>query len=243
MVAVSAVRSGRRGGKEAGLIVSHRASLVYEDHGREVVACREISLTVAPGEFLGILGPSGSGKSSLLYLLSGLKSPTSGEILVGGRRLADMSDGQRSRLRLEVFGFVFQYPYLLGYLSALENVLVARPGEDRTQEAEDMLARLGLADKLRRLPHELSGGERQRVCVARALLGGPHVIFADEPTASLDHQNGVQVVNLLNEFRGAGALVMVTHDAGMLEGADRVLVIGEGEIVEERRNPMKTEVS
>lgn len=209
------------------------ASLVYPDLGREVFACRQANVEVRSNEFLGILGPSGSGKSSLLYLLSGLKSPTSGSVNFRGEDLAKMPDEQRSSLRLREFGFVFQQPYLLGYLTALENVLVAAPGENRVKQGEDLLDVLGLGEKRRRLPHELSGGERQRVCVARALLGNPSVIFADEPTASLDHHNGVQVVQLLNQHRGDGSLVMVTHDPTMLQNADRILHIADGAIREE----------
>ena len=142
-----------------------------------------------------------------------------------------MSDDERSRLRLERFGFIFQHPFLLGYLTAVENVVLARPNEDRLAEAEDLLDRLGLAAKSHRLPHELSGGERQRVCVARALLGSPEVIFADEPTAALDHANGIQVVELLNRHRGEGSLVMVTHDPSMLDGADRIVTLADGSLV------------
>lgn len=213
------------------MIESVGASLVYQDHGREVFACRDVSLEVQPGEFLGILGPSGSGKSSLLYLLSGLKSPSFGAVLYEGRDLAGMSDEERSRLRRREFGFVFQQPYLLGYLSALENAFVGDPTPARREEAREFLDRLGLAAKAHRHPHELSGGERQRVCVARALLGNPRVVFADEPTASLDHTNGLQVVEMLNAMRGDGALVMVTHDPSMLERADRVVNLVDGELV------------
>lgn len=202
--------------------------MVYSDHGREVFACRDVDLEVRSGEFLGILGPSGSGKSSLLYLLSGLKVPTHGRVIVGDRDLASMSDETRSRLRLQEFGFVFQQPYLLGYLTARENVMVT--GSD-LQGANDLLDRLGLSPKSHRYPHELSGGERQRVCVARALLAQPNVIFADEPTAALDHTNGVAVVKLLNQHRGSGSLVMVTHDPTMLEEADRIVRIVDGRIV------------
>ena len=127
---------------------------------------------------------------------------------------------------------MFQQPYLLGYLSAIENVLVAQPSGGTIENATDLLTNLGLANKLHRLPHELSGGERQRVCVARALMGNPRVIFADEPTASLDHKNGVAVVNLLNDLRGKGALVMVTHDPTMLERADRIVRLVDGHISE-----------
>jgi len=210
------------------MIQARSASLAYSDHGREVFACSEIDIDVRENEFLGILGPSGSGKSSLLYLLSGLKVPTHGEILYDGANLSDLSDDDRSRLRIREFGFVFQQPYLLGYLTALENVLVATPKDQDPNSALEVLESLGLGHKTHRLPHELSGGERQRVCVARALRGSPRVIFADEPTASLDHKNGVAVVQLLNRLRGSGSLVMVTHDPTMLEEADRIVKLAEG---------------
>lgn len=217
------------------MIQADHASLVYADHGREVFACRDISIDVRPNEFLGILGPSGSGKSSLLYLLSGLKQPSSGTISIDGTDMALMSDEDRARLRLKAFGFVFQQPFLLGYLTARENVIVAAGpglGADPAQ-ADHLLETLGLADKRHRLPHELSGGERQRVCVARALLGQPRAIFADEPTAALDHTNGEQVVSLLNRNRGEGSLIMVTHDPSMLAEADRILKIADGQVIEE----------
>lgn len=214
------------------MIEAKRATLQYSDHGRPVFACQDIDLRVEEGEFLGILGPSGSGKSSLLYLLSGLKIPTSGDVWFNGQGMSTMHDEERSRLRLREFGFVFQQPYLLGYLTALENVLVANPETTHPDEALELLRKLGIDHKSHRHPHELSGGERQRVCVARALLGRPKVIFADEPTAALDHRNGVAVVALLNELRGNGSLVMVTHDPTMLEQANRVVRIVEGRVVE-----------
>lgn len=213
------------------MISCNRASLVYADQDRQVFACRDVSLSVGENEFVGILGPSGSGKSSLLYLLSGLKLPTHGEVRYRDQNLSELSDEARSKLRLSDFGFVFQQPYLLGYLTTLENVAVAAGRRDAREEAEHWLTQLGLANKLHRLPHELSGGERQRVCVARALLGGPKIIFADEPTASLDHHNGEQVVELLNKHRGTGSLVMVTHDPSMVTAADRVLKMADGELI------------
>jgi putative ABC transport system ATP-binding protein len=212
------------------LIEARKATLAYQDHGRVIHACREVDLTVNPGEFLGILGPSGSGKSSLLYLLSGMRTPTSGEVLLEGRSIHEGGDERKAKTRLERFGFVFQLPHLIGYLTALENVLLASPGEDRAEEAKDLLADLGLGDHLHRRPHELSGGQKQRVCVARALAGGRSVIFADEPTAALDQQNGLQVVEKLARRRGKGALVMVTHDPIMLQEADRIIQLVDGRI-------------
>ena len=213
------------------IIQATEVSLVYNDHERQVFACDKVSIDVYQGEFLGILGPSGSGKSSLLYLLSGLKNPTSGVISHQGKDLRSLSDQARAQLRLKRFGFVFQQPFLLGYLTALENILAISPtSKDR---AEDLLAELGLKDKLHRLPHELSGGERQRVCVARALINQPEVIFADEPTAALDHTNGEQVVELLNLYRGTGSLVMVTHDPTMLNSANRIIGMNSGQTAEQ----------
>lgn len=209
------------------------ASLVYDDHGRAVHACDRIDLKVEDGEFVGILGPSGSGKSSLLYLMCGLKTPTSGDIVFRGRPMGGMTEDEKANLRLCSFGFVFQYPYLLGYLSALENVLVAQPQAtgDSQAEALAILERLGMSSKAHRLPHELSGGEKQRICIARALFGQPEVVFADEPTANLDHVNGAAVVETLVANRGSGSLIMVTHDPSMLEKADRVVTISDGKIV------------
>lgn len=210
------------------MIEARSAGLVYYDHGREVHACREINLRIESTEFIGILGPSGSGKSSLLYLLSGLKDPTTGEVLFDGTRYSDLGDAARSQLRLRKFGFVFQQPFLIGYLTALENVLIIDPyAKDAMSSAVELLTALGLEDKLERMPSELSGGEKQRVCVARALFASPRVVFADEPTASLDQSAGSEVVSLMRKHH-EGALVMVTHDPAMLAHADRVFAISEG---------------
>jgi putative ABC transport system ATP-binding protein len=214
------------------LITACKARLVYQDHGREVFACKDIDLTVGGHEFVGILGPSGSGKSSLLYLLSGLKNPTSGSVSLEGTAYTAISDSERARLRLRHFGFVFQQPFLLGYLTALENVLLIEPNvADARMRAMELLRDVGLEEKAHRMPAELSGGEKQRVCVARALFAGPKAVFADEPTASLDHVSGEAVIKLLDERR-QGALIVVTHDPSMLTNADRVLYMEDGVLVE-----------
>lgn len=212
--------------------------LVYDDHGKEIYACRDITMEVGSQEYLGILGPSGSGKSSLLYLMSGLKQPTRGTVLWNGQDVAKFNEAQNASHRHDKFGFVFQIPYLVGYLSALENVVIGTSDRSRWSEAEDLLEQLGLGAKQQRLPHELSGGERQRVCVARALIGNPEVVFADEPTASLDHTSGTEVMRLLREIRGDGSLIVVTHDPTMLEGADTIVEIENGQIVAKHNDPV-----
>ncbi|MER3403588.1 MAG: hypothetical protein C4337_09980 [Armatimonadota bacterium] len=213
------------------LIEAQNASLTYQDGIRTVHAVRSITLRVHQGEFVGIVGPSGSGKSSLLYLLSGLKLPSSGTVRYRGRCFAQASDGERSATRRERFGFVFQQPYLLGYLTVLENLLVPAPDTRSLRErAYTLLEQLGLGDKIHRHPSALSGGERQRVCVARALLMEPEVIFADEPTAALDQHTGLQVLELLENHRGEGAVVLVTHDPQMLRYCDTVYTLRDGQI-------------
>src|SRR5262249_23666480 len=135
-------------GERSSLMIQARAaSLLYYDHGREVYACKNITIDVRPGEFLGILGPSGSGKSSLLYLLSGLKTPTSGDIAFDKRSVKTLSDEERAKMRLLQFGFVFQQPFLLGYLTALENVTVALPGQESLSQARELLDRLDVGAK------------------------------------------------------------------------------------------------
>lgn len=220
------------------LIEAEAVSLVYKDGDRLVHAVQDVSIDVLPGEFIGILGPSGSGKSSLLYLLSGLKLASSGEVRYRGTPYEAMNDSERSALRRSRFGFIFQQPYLLGYLTVLENVLVAADNPKlRVDRAIELLETLQVANKAHRYPSMLSGGERQRVCVARALLMKPDVIFADEPTASLDHVNGFQVMDLLEECRGDGAVVLVTHDPQMLRYAHTVYRLLDGTV--ERSEPVR----
>lgn len=215
------------------MIVASDLSLVYDDHGRNVFACREVNLHVGEREFVAVLGPSGSGKSSLLYLLSGLKDPTAGTVRYRGVEFRACDDARRAAIRREEFGFVFQYPYLIGFLSGLENVLTAcADGVEGVERAVELLEGFGLRQKIHRRPDELSGGERQRLCIARALLNRPKALFADEPTASLDPKAGEEVVRLLAEHR-TGALVLVTHDRRILSTADRVLRMEDGRVFEQ----------
>jgi putative ABC transport system ATP-binding protein len=214
------------------MLVTDEVTLAYQEAERVVKAVDGVSVEVRPGEFVGIMGPSGSGKSSLLYLMSGLKLPTAGEVRYRHQAIHQLSERARMELRRRDFGFVFQQPYLLPYLTALENVLVAVPGDRAAyQRALELFEQLGLSQLANRYPHKLSGGERQRVCVVRAMVHQPQVIFADEPTASLDHLNGHAVIRLLAQYRQQGAVVVVTHDPEMLADADRVYSLRDGRLV------------
>ena len=194
-----------------------------------------ISLTVGDGESVAIMGPSGSGKSTLLHCMSGVLVPDQGEVLFDDRDVAAMSDAERSRLRLEHFGFIFQDGQLLPELTATENVALPQimRGVSRSQahkDAVDMLTRLGLGAYVDRYPGQLSGGQGQRVAIARALAGPPSVVFADEPTAALDQATGhevmQQIVAVCQKF--GVALVVVTHDPKIADWCSRRVEIRDG---------------
>ncbi len=210
-------------------------SLVYRNGEGLTNAVDDVSLRIAPGEFFCIVGPSGSGKSSLLYLLSGLKPISAGRICFEGRDYGELRNGKLTALRRKRFGFIFQQHFLINYLTVLENVLVAASARDRATvtRAKELLEELGLEKILKRRPWQLSIGQRQRVAIARALINDPAIVFADEPTASLDHATGYQVVDLLARHRGTGSVVFVTHDPEMLSAADRVIRMRDGRIVAE----------
>jgi putative ABC transport system ATP-binding protein len=217
------------------LLKADSLSLTFADGDSQTIAVRDVTLELEGGQCVGVVGPSGSGKSSLLYLLSGLRAPTRGEVSLDGRRYADLSEREIAHLRRTQFGFVFQQHFLLGFLTALENILVAtqspRSAESR-RKARDLLGTLGLEGKAHRLPHQLSGGERQRVAVARALISEPRVIFADEPTGLLDSAAGQQVMEVIMAQRARGsAQMVVSHDPRMLADADLVIEMLDGAIV------------
>jgi putative ABC transport system ATP-binding protein len=191
----------------------------------DVHAVDGVSLDVGPGDFVGILGPSGSGKSSLLYLLAGLKRPTSGEVRAGDVALGGLDAAGLAALRRERFGFVFQNHFLINYLTALENVRTGGAGD-----AGGLLEELGVGHCRDRFPWEMSAGERQRTAIARAVVHRPQVIFADEPTASLDRPNAEAVTACLRRAAQGGALFVVTHDESILKGATRVLRMEGGRV-------------
>jgi putative ABC transport system ATP-binding protein len=204
-----------------------------EQNGGNIRALDDFSLTVAPGEWVSIMGPSGSGKSTLVNLVGCLDRPTDGEIWLDDQNVANISATDLNRVRSEKIGFVFQQFHLIPYLTAVENVMLAQYFHSMTDEKEalDALERVGLKDRCQHVPSQLSGGEQQRVCIARALINDPKIILADEPTGNLDAQNEEIVLRLLREFHQQGrTIVMVTHDPVVARLADRRIELHHGKI-------------
>jgi len=204
-----------------------------EENGGSIKALDDFSLTVAPGEWVSIMGPSGSGKSTLVNLIGCLDRPTTGEIWLDGQNVASISAVELNRVRAEKIGFVFQQFHLIPYLTAVENVMLAQYFHSMTDEKEalEALERVGLKDRCHHVPSQLSGGEQQRVCIARALINDPKIILADEPTGNLDAQNEEIVLRLLREFHQQGrTIVMVTHDPVVARLADRRIELHHGKI-------------
>jgi putative ABC transport system ATP-binding protein len=199
----------------------------------EVRALDSVSLSVAPGEWLAVMGPSGSGKSTLVNLIGCLDQPTSGEVWIEGSNIAQMSAAELNRFRAEKIGFIFQQFHLIPYLTSLENVMLAQYFHSMTDKSEALAAleRVGLADRADHLPAQLSGGEQQRVCIARALINDPNIILADEPTGNLDAQNEEIVLRQLRQLHAQGrTIIMVTHDPVVARMADRCLQLHHGHI-------------
>jgi putative ABC transport system ATP-binding protein len=205
-------------------------------YSAEVTALAGISLSFAAGSSAAIVGPSGSGKSTLLGLIAGLDRPDGGRVLIEGRDLATLGERERSRLRAQRLGFVFQSYRLLPTLTALENVALAveLAGLDQADErARTWLERVGLGDRAGHLPTRLSGGEQQRVAVARALVAGPALVLADEPTGNLDSRTGAAIADLLLGLAGTGGatLILVTHDESLARRTGRIVRLADGQVV------------
>jgi putative ABC transport system ATP-binding protein len=203
----------------------------------DVGALRGVSLTVAAGDYVAVTGPSGSGKSTLMHVLGALDRPTAGLVRIAGRDVSTLDDGELAELRNATIGFVFQSFALLARTSAVDNVALpllyrGMRKSARRKLAEEALGRVGMGHRHDHRPNQLSGGEQQRVAIARALVGGPKVVFADEPTGNLDTRNGEEVMKLLGELnREAGvAIVLVTHEADIAAHAARQITIRDGRI-------------
>lgn len=211
----------------------------YPQAGASLSILNGVELSVARGEMVAIVGPSGAGKTTLLHMLGGLDLPSSGQVLVNGRDIAALNDRDRSRLRNAELGFVYQFHHLLAEFSAVENaampMLVAGSRRrDALAQAGELLARVGLADRLHHRPAQLSGGERQRVAIARALVNKPACVLLDEPTGNLDADTAESVHGLLAELNReyASSLLIVTHDLQLAQRMDRTLELRGGQLLE-----------
>ena len=206
--------------------------LDYRDGERRVRAVDGVDVRASAGEFVGLVGPSGSGKSSLLFLLAGLRRPDGGNVTINGVPLDPLPD-RNAAVRREQIGFLFQEPFLVPWMSVMENALVHALDPERSESrVQELAGPIGMAALLEARPDRLSGGERQRAGILRALANEPGVVLADEPTAALDGRTGRAVMAMLRDAAREAALIVVTHDPGMLEDADRVLRLSDGAVVE-----------
>jgi putative ABC transport system ATP-binding protein len=220
-----------------------QVSKVYGDGATQVHALRDVDLAVQPGELVAIMGPSGSGKSSLLTIAGSLEQPTTGDVLIEGAALRGRSREQLAALRRRSIGFVFQDFNLLAGLTAQENVampleLDGMPAAQARRHAAAALDELGLSERAHHFPDDLSGGERQRVAIARAIVGERRLLLADEPTGALDSVNGEGVMRVLRAACKEGvAGVVVTHDAQLASWADRIVFMRDGRLIDQTTRP------
>ena len=218
-------------------VVATDLTKTYGSGETEVHALKDVSFTIPRGEFVVLQGASGSGKTTLLNQLGALEPPTSGDVEANGFSLNGLDDDGRTEYRLKSVGFVFQFYNLVPSLTAYENVaLIAElTGGDVEQRSKDVLASVGLADRMDHFPGQLSGGEQQRVSIARGLVKNPPLMLCDEPTGALDTETGIQVLSLLREITDGGdrTIVVVTHNSQISQIANRVIDLRDGEIVGE----------
>ncbi len=213
-------------------------TMIYNmEQSDKVYALSGFDLTLPDKGLIGIIGPSGSGKSTLMYCLSTLKKPTDGSILYNGKELTDLNDHEREELRRNEFGFVFQRHFLVPYMSAVDNVIVAAADHSvpAKEKAKSLLESFGLKkSEYNKRPAQLSGGQRQRIAIARAMINDPEVLFADEPTAALDHENAFAVMSVMRSYAESRLVLVITHDRSILKQADRVIEMWDGTVSTER---------
>ncbi len=210
------------------------ATMIYDiDKEEKVYAMKDININFPDKGLVGIIGPSGSGKSTMMYVMSTLKKLTDGDVIYNGRSLKSINDSERQDLRRNEFGFVFQRHYLVSYLTSIENAIIAStmPVKEAREKAKGLLLDLGLKEReLKKVPGKLSGGQRQRVAIARAMMNDPKVLFADEPTASLDHENAYLVMGRLKEYSKNRLVFVITHDRSIIRDADITVEVWDGTI-------------
>lgn len=211
-----------------------KITMIYDiDKVEKVYALGGFDLKLPDKGLIGIIGPSGSGKSTLMYCLSTLKEPTDGSILYNGKELTKLKNKERENIRRNEFGFVFQRHFLVPYMSAVDNVTVAAVSKTKEVEekAKKLLRDFGLTEKeFGKRPAKLSGGQRQRVAIARAMINNPKVLFADEPTAALDHENAFAVMKILKEYSKENLVLVITHDRSILSDADSIIEMWDGTV-------------
>jgi len=232
------------------MLVFDKVGKTYQRGTTAVHALRGVSFEVPSGEFCAIVGASGSGKSTLLHLAGALDEPTSGDVIIGGKRLRGLGDGGRTQLRRTTIGFVFQFFNLLPTMTARENAMLpallgGMPLKEAEKRAAALLERVGLGKRADHRPDELSGGEMQRTALARALVAQPKLLLADEPTGNLDSKTGSEIFALIRGLAREHntAIVMVTHDPKAAARADRVLTIRDGEVVSDERQTEQHEAA
>lgn len=214
----------------------------FGDGDREIVVLKGIDLEIKTGEYIALIGRSGAGKSTFLYQMSLLDEPTSGEIIIDGYKASEMSNSEKTNFRLTKLGYVFQDYALLPELTALENVAVpllmqGLSTKEAYKKSTRALEKVAIGDKLHNLPSMLSGGQQQRVSIARAVAHEPDILFADEPTANLDNESSLRVMDIFDELHKAGqTIVMVTHEEEYAKRADKIVKLDDGKKVSEHKN-------
>lgn len=223
--------------KSKTILELRNVSKKYLSNDNTFYALKNVSLKINEGEFVSITGPSGSGKSTLMHIVGLLDNPTSGEVLLNGKNIAQLPEKQLAKIRNITLGFVFQQFNLLPKTSSLENVILPLvysdiPQKDRNKLGVEMLTKVGLQDKLKNTPAQLSGGQQQRVAIARALINNPQIILADEPTGNLDSKSGIAIMEFFHQLNKEGkTIVFVTHDMDLAKQAKKIIIIKDGQII------------
>ena len=228
------------------MITLKNISKTYRMGEVDVKALVDVSLSVAPGEFLAIMGPSGSGKSTLMHVLGLLDRPDSGEYFLGKKKINELSDEELSAVRNRLVGFVFQQFHLLPRMTALENAelpLVYAGKHQLVEKARERIKEVGLAERMNHRPNELSGGQQQRVAIARALVNDPLIIMADEPTGNLDSKSKEEIISILKELNQKGkTVIIVTHEKEVAVHAQRVITMRDGQIISDEKQGVRSSI-
>ena len=228
--------------KSKAIIIAKNLSKIYKTDDLETVALDNISFQINEGEFVAIMGPSGSGKSTLMHILGALDKPTSGQYILDGKKVENLSDDELSEIRNKKIGFIFQAFNLLPRTTTLTNVMLPMayagvPKEERVKTAEKYLKLVGLSDRLNHTSNQISGGQQQRVAIARSLVLNPALILADEPTGNIASAQADEIMSIFEKLNDEGhTIVMITHEPDIAEHAKRIIFIKDGKIIKDSTN-------